>query len=146
MKIAIIYYSEHHGNTKKVLDAIKDMADVTLFDVKKIKEKDLIKYDVIGFASGIYHTKYHKDILEFAEDYLPHSQNVFLIYTYGVKANYTKEMKKIFKDKSCKLLGSFGCRGFDTYGPLKYIGGIAKKHPNDKDLNQAREYFRKIIQ
>ena len=51
MKIAIIYYSEHHGNTKKVLDAIKDMADVTLFDVKKIKEKDLIKYDVIGFAS-----------------------------------------------------------------------------------------------
>lgn len=30
MKVLIIYHSEHHGNTKKVLEAIAQQEDVTL--------------------------------------------------------------------------------------------------------------------
>ena len=33
MKTAIVYYSKHHGNTKKLLDAIVAAADVDLIDV-----------------------------------------------------------------------------------------------------------------
>ena len=33
MKTAIVYYSQHHGNTKKLLDAIAEKHDVTLIDV-----------------------------------------------------------------------------------------------------------------
>ena len=51
MKIAIIYYSRHHGNTKKVLDAIREIYDLELIDVLECKEKDLSEYDAIGFAS-----------------------------------------------------------------------------------------------
>ena len=29
MKTAIVYYSQHHGNTKKLLDAIAEKHDVT---------------------------------------------------------------------------------------------------------------------
>ena len=41
-KTAIVYYSQHHGNTKKVLDAIADHDnDVTLIDVTEKHEVDL---------------------------------------------------------------------------------------------------------
>jgi len=53
MKVAIAYYSQHHGNTKKLLDAIKDLADVELINVVECKKEDLSYYDLIGFASGI---------------------------------------------------------------------------------------------
>lgn len=41
MKVAIAYYSQHHGNTKKLLDAIKDLADVELINVVECKKADL---------------------------------------------------------------------------------------------------------
>lgn len=38
MKVAIAYYSQHHGNTKKLLDAIAEKHEVTLIDVTKKQE------------------------------------------------------------------------------------------------------------
>ena len=146
MKVAIAYYSQHHGNTKKLLDAIKNFGDVKLINVVECKEADLSVYDIIGFASGIYFAKFSKAVIEFAKNNLPDKKQVFLIYTYGVKRDYTKGMKRIIEEKSCRLLGSYGCRGFDTFGPLKLIGGIAKGHPDENDLKGAIEFFRKIIQ
>ena len=146
MKVAIAYYSQHHGNTKKLLDAIKNLGDVKLINVVECKEADLSVYDIIGFASGIYFAKFSKAVIEFAKNNLPDKKQVFLIYTYGVKRDYTKGMKRIIEEKSCRLLGSYGCRGFDIFGPLKLIGGIAKGHPDENDLKGAIEFFRKIIQ
>lgn len=34
MKTAICYVSRHHGNTKKVLDAMKQVGDVELIEIK----------------------------------------------------------------------------------------------------------------
>jgi flavodoxin len=146
LKVAIAYYSQHHGNTKKLLDAIKNLGDVKLINVVECKEADLSVYDIIGFASGIYFAKFSKAVTKFAKNNLPDKKQVFLIYTYGVKRDYTKGMKRIIEEKSCRLLGSYGCRGFDTFGPLKLIGGIAKGHPDENDLKGAIEFFRKIIQ
>lgn len=146
MKVAIAYYSQHHGNTKKLLDAIKNLGDVKLINVVESKEADLSVYDIIGFASGTYFAKFSKAVTKFAKNNLPDKKLVFLINTYGVKSDYTKGMKRIIEEKSCRLLGSYGCRGFDTFGPLKLIGGIAKEHPDENDLKGAIEFFRKIIQ
>ena len=56
---AIIYYSKHHGNTKKLLDAIAEAdPEVELVDVTEKHELDLSRYDKIGFASGIYYNKF----------------------------------------------------------------------------------------
>ncbi len=38
MKVAIVYYSQHHGNTKKLLDAIKELYDVKLINVVECKK------------------------------------------------------------------------------------------------------------
>src|SRR5690554_5112196 len=99
MKVAIAYYSQHHGNTKKLLDAIKGLGDIELINVVECKEADLSDYDLIGFASGIYFGKFSRAVIEFAKNNLPKGKRVFLINTYGVKRDYTKEMRKIIAGK-----------------------------------------------
>ena len=54
MKTAICYYSRHHGNTLKVLEAMAEAADIDLIDVTSRMAAHLPQYDRIGFASGIY--------------------------------------------------------------------------------------------
>ena len=67
MKTAIVYYSKHHGNTKKLLDAIAAENEVTLIDVTEQASADLSGYDRIGFASGIYYNSFAKQLLSFAQ-------------------------------------------------------------------------------
>ena len=56
MATAICFYSKHHGNTKKLLDAIREAeGSVELIDITEQKKADLSGYDRIGFASGIYY-------------------------------------------------------------------------------------------
>ena len=66
MKTAIVYHSYHHGNTKKLVDAIAAKHEVTLVDVLQKNEFDLTGFDVIGFASGIYAFGISKEIVTFA--------------------------------------------------------------------------------
>ena len=40
----------------------------------------------------------------------------------------------ILKEKKTDIIGKFGCKGYDTFGPFKLVGGIAKGHPDAKDL------------
>ena len=47
MKTAIVYYSRHHGNTKKLLDAIALQNEVTLIDATSTNKVDLSEYDRI---------------------------------------------------------------------------------------------------
>lgn len=142
MKTAVIYYSNHHGNTKKVLDAIAKKFDVTLIDVAAAADIDLKRYDLIGFASGIYYSKFHRSLLSFAEQHLPEEKKVFFIYTYGAKKDgYTKAIKTVVSRKRSEVVGEFGCFGFNTYGPFKLIGGIAKGHPDSGDLEAAVHFY-----
>lgn len=146
MKIAIVYYSKHHGNTKKVIDAINKNGDIDLIDVTATQSADLSQYDAIGFASGIYYSKFHKSVLKFAENNLPNSKKVFFVYTYGAKKDgYTKAINESVIKKSAHVLGEYGCFGFNTFGPFKLIGGIAKDHPNEDELNGACEFYNNIL-
>lgn len=85
MKTAVIYYSKHHNNTKKLLEAISEKYEIDVFDITRNPCPDLCKYDLVGFASGIYYSKFNKKVIGYAEKYLPENKNVFFIYTYGAK-------------------------------------------------------------
>ena len=54
MKTIILYYSNHHGNTKKLVDAIQasDPENVEILDVTTAGPKDLSGYEWIGVASA----------------------------------------------------------------------------------------------
>ncbi|NLM06823.1 MAG: flavodoxin, partial [Tissierellia bacterium] len=131
-KKAIIYCSYHHLNTKKLVDSIEN---VDLFNVKDLKDINFEVYDLLGFASGIYAFQMSNKILEIAKNIdIRNDTGVFIIYTCGLPFfNYAKSLEEIFKSRGIKYLGKFVCRGYDTFGPFKYIGGLAKGHPNEED-------------
>ena len=141
MRKAIAYASVHHGNTEKLVKRIADECQFSLIDAVKQPNADLSSYDMIGFASGIYFSKFHQLLLGFAEKNLPDNKKVFLICTYGGNANY-KSIEQILSKKHSKVIGKFGCKGYDTFGPFKLVGGIAKGHPDDEDIKNAVEFVK----
>ena len=145
MKTAVCYYSRHHGNTLKVLEAMAQEGEIHLVDVTTRQAVRLEEYDCIGFASGIYGFEFHKAVTEFARQYLPQGKPVFFVYTYGgAKGSGAKAVAEIAGEKHCPVLGEFSCKGYDTFGPFKLVGGIAKGHPNQRDLERARQFYRGI--
>ena len=143
MKTAVCYYSRHHGNTLKVLEAMGP--DIDLIDVTSRMAAHLEDYDCIGFASGIYYSKFHETVLDFARQYLPQDKDVFFVYTCGsMRKGYTNAIAEAVSDKGAHILGEYGCRGFDTFGPFKLIGGIAKGHPNSGELEKARIFCQSL--
>lgn len=142
MKTAIIYYSRHHENTKKLLEAIAEKNEVTLIDVTDNPTTDLSEYERIGFASGIYYSKFQKTLLAYAEEHMPEDKETFFIYTYGAeKKGYTQAITEAVKKHNAKILGEFGCYGFNTFGPFKLIGGIAKGHPDASDIENVLAFY-----
>ena len=53
----------------------------------------------------------------------------------------TRELKELAGERGCAVLGTFGCKGYDTFGPFKLVGGLAKGRPNEKDLEKARAFY-----
>ena len=141
MRVAIIYASVHHGNTEKLVKRIAEECQVDLIDTVKQQEADLSDYDMIGLASGIYYSKFHQSILKFAEKNLPEDKKVFLICTYGGSENY-KSIEQILEKKHASVIGKFGCKGYDTSGPFKLVGGIAKGHPDEEDMKNALDFVK----
>ena len=146
MKTCIVYYSKHHGNTKKLLDAIKDKdSSVTLIDVTEQPCADLSEFDRIGLASGIYFTSFAKQIISFADEHLPENRDVFYIYTCGAPVGVSlKGIRAVVKRKSCRETGKYHCLGFDTFGPFGKIGGIAKGHPTEQEIAGAVEFYKAL--
>ena len=145
MKTAVCYYSRHHGNTLKVLEAMAQEGEMDLIDVTTRQLVRLEEYDCIGFASGIYGFEMQQAVVEFARQYLPAGKPVFFVYTFGgARGTGAKALAAIAKEKGCPVLGEFGCKGYDTFGPFKLVGGIAKGHPDQKDLAAARAFYRRL--
>ena len=143
MKTAIVYYSKHHGNTKKLLDAIAEKNEVTLIDVVNDKDVDVSGYDRIGFASGIYYSSFAKQITAFAEEKLSKGKDVFFIATCGATPTdiFFKGIRKITDSKDCRFLGQYICTGYDTFGPFKLVGGLKKGHPNADEIKGAVRFY-----
>lgn len=146
MKTAVIYYSAHHGNTGKLLERIKgEFPDVELIDVTSCGAADLSGYDRIGIASGIYFNGFAKQLLCFAEENLPENKPVFFICTGGAPLKSSlNSVRALAKRKNCRVTGEYKCLGFDTFGPLKLVGGIAKGHPDESELCGAVEFYRNL--
>ena len=41
---------------------------------------------------------------------------------------------------------AYGCLGYDTFGPFKWIGGIAKGHPTQEECREAAAFFQGLLQ
>lgn len=146
MKRLIIYESVHHKNTEKIAKAMAEVLKAELKKPQDVNIDSLKDYDLIGFGSGIYYGKFHKNILELISKIKTENhQKVFVFSTSGMgKESYNDSVKKELTEKGFEVIGSFACKGFDTYGPLKLVGGIAKGRPNEEDISRAREFAIKL--
>ena len=141
-KTVIVYASAHHSNTRKLAEAIARHDDVELVDVIANERYDLSGYDLIGVASGIVYGKYYPQMLKFLESNLPENKDVFFVHTAGdPRQKHAEGAKSIAQRKNCRCLGVYYCKGFDTYGPFKIIGGINKSHPDEADINGAVRFY-----
>ncbi len=147
MKTAIIYAPVHHKNTEKLVSAVSAaIPDVLLLDATSVILKDLSSYDVIGIASGIFYGKMHKAVLKFAEENLPEHKKAFVMITSGQSnKSYGNEAKTLITTRNCTYLGTYDCRGFDTFGPFKLVGGLQKGHPTEDEIAGAVEFVKKIV-
>lgn len=144
MKTLIIYESTHHGNTRKLCNAIAAAdKDVTLSEVGKAKIH-WDEYDLIGFASGIAFGKFYAGVTGAAEK-IPSGKRVFFLYTCGRNSrDLSAKIAETVKTRGCTVLGSYGCKGFDSYGPFKLLGGINKNHPDLTECNEAVEFYHRL--
>ncbi|MGI6316868.1 MAG: flavodoxin family protein [Christensenellales bacterium] len=146
MGTAILYVSLHHGNTRKLAEAISEECGIRVIDGMKEKDLDLEDFDRIGFAAGIAFGKFYPQMLRIMEEKLPEGKEVFFLYTYGAKMpGYSRAARKIAEGKNARILGEYGCRGYDTYGPFKLIGGVAKGRPNETDIEKAVAFYRSLL-
>lgn len=145
MKTAVVYSSTHHENTLKLLNAVKAKYEIDLINAEEVNNPDLTSYDLIGFAAGISFGRFYKSVTEALENSLPDGKKVFFIYTCGNNSrDFSANLRETAEKKNCVVLGSYGCRGFDTYGPFKLVGGINKNHPDSDEINGAVEFFERI--
>lgn len=145
MKTAIVYESTHHQNTLKLVQAIREKFPVDVIDVTETESADLTGYDLIGFAAGIAYGKFYPAIEKFAARCLPAGKRVFFLYTCGRDSqSYLSSMRETAARKDCQVLGAYSCRGFDTFGPFKLVGGINKGRPNEEDIAGAVRFFEKL--
>lgn len=143
---AIIYASTHHGNTRKLVNAISETYDITLIDATKEQHRDLSGYDLIGFASGIDFWRFYAPVERFLEENLPQNKNVFFLYTCAkTSPKFTRTVQAAALQKGATILGEYGGRGYNTYGPWKWIGGMNKKHPTAAELKGAVQFYESLL-
>jgi len=148
MKSLIILVSYHHNNTQKIAEVIAKVVNAEIKTPQQINLEELTQYDLVGFGSGIYFWKHHKDLLELVEK-LPQQINkkAFIFSTSANTENAPKFhslLREKLQLKGYKIVDEFNCAGFNTWGPLKLVGGTKRDRPNAEDLRHAEEFALKL--
>ena len=98
-------------------------------------------------GSGIYYGNMDKDLLRVADHCLRDGDKVVGIMTYGGQAKLNgRDLDGVCRAKFATLLCMYGCPGYDTYGPFKFVGGMNKERPNQEDCNGVVEFFDHVIE
>lgn len=146
-KTAIIYASTHHENTRKLVETISAKYEITIINANKVQIADLSEYELIGFASGIDFGKFYDVVEQFLKCNLPDNKAVFFMYTCARDdKDFTYTMRTEALKRNAILMGKYGCRGYNTYGAWKMIGGMNKHHPTKKELDGAVKFYESLIE
>jgi flavodoxin len=146
MKTLIIYASVHHQNTERVAKVIAEETGADLVTAGTAQSAALSEYDLIGFGSGIYFGKHHKTLVEFV-DGIPAGRGkpAFIFSTSGRGGtDMHAALRGLLKERGFFIVGEFACKGWDSWGPMKLIGGINRGRPNADDIAAARVFAREL--
>lgn len=134
MKTVVVYCSRS-GNTRKVAQAIAEVFDTRAKSVSE--EIDLKDCDFICVGSGVHAGRPEKGMMRFLKG-LPRldGKKGAVFGTYASQPAFLDTIASMLKEKGVDVLGKWGCRGRFLF--------FNRKRPDEKDLEAAREFARKL--
>jgi len=66
MRSLLVVVSYHHKNTEKIAKIFAKVLGAEIKTPQQIKPEELKGYELIGFGSGIYRSKHHQILINFA--------------------------------------------------------------------------------
>lgn len=149
--LLILYHSEHHQNTKKLVEGLAKECSgrIHLVDLSttQVEQIDCSQYQTIGFASGVYFSKLHQSLYDAVQKLTKvlQGRNVLVLYTCGSGGKkYAQDFTVQLTATGANVLGVYHCKGYDTYGPFKLIGGVAKGHPSQEDIAESVRFVQQV--
>ncbi|MDD1639246.1 MAG: flavodoxin family protein [Methanomicrobiales archaeon] len=152
MKTLLVLFSYHHHNTEKIAQVFARVLDAPITTPPQVTPEELDTYDLIGFGSGIYGGKHHRDLLDLAGRLPPVTRrNAFIFSTSAMtgKAKVEKDhslLREKLQSRGYVIVDEFSCKGFNTNSFLKFFGGMNKGRPNAEDLRHAEEFAMNLKQ
>ena len=146
MRVLIIYHSEHHQNTEKIARTMATKIEAELIEAKDVSAEDINNFNIIGFGSGVYNGRLHKDLSEIIDN-IPYQDNKksFIFSTTG-SLSYSRlahdRFSPLLINKGFEIIGEFFCLGFDTALTRE---GINKGKPDKQDLENAERFIESIL-
>ncbi|MDT5339711.1 MAG: hypothetical protein QOD90_5216 [Mycobacterium sp.] len=134
-----------HGNTRRVAEVIGAVLEAQVLTPAQVTPDALRDVQRIGFGSGIYWMGFDTQLVDLVHR-LPDmaGHDAFVFATSGLPEppfrRYTRTLGHLLEHKGFRVIGTFTCRGIDTVGPLRLLGGVNKTHPTDGDLAAARTF------
>ena len=150
-KSLIVVYSYHHRNTEKIAGAMAKVLGCEIAHPGDKTHEDISGCDIVGFGAGIDSGKHYAPMLEFARKLAPvQGKKAFIFSTSAILG--AKKVKKdhlalreILISKGYEIADEFACKGYNTNSFLKFIGGMNKGRPDERDLGSAADFAGKLM-
>jgi flavodoxin len=145
MKAVIVCTSVSHGNTRRVADVMGRVLQARVVEPEQVDMAELASCDLVGFGSGVYYANFHPRLSQFVRS-LPKGERrrAFVFATSGFPElpfrPFTRPLVRLLEQKGFEADDIFSCRGFDTWLPLRLVGGVNKGRPGPADLEVARTF------
>ncbi|MFE3055250.1 flavodoxin family protein [Nocardia sp. NPDC059239] len=140
MKALIVCVSVSHGNTRRVAEAMGEVLEATILEPEQVEVSSLGEYDLVGFGSGIFNQMFHPRLRGFVRS-LPKAERgrAFVFATSGFPPQLWP-MARLVRRAGFDVVDTFSVRAFDTWAPLRVVGGVNKGRPDAGDLEAARVF------
>lgn len=141
----IVCQSPHHGNTRKIAEAMAAVLGARVLRPEEIDAAGLAGCELLGLGSGIYFGRHHHTLRDFVDRAERLPRRVFIFSTAGtplLHALFHRSLRRKLQRRGCEIAGEFTCRGWDTVGPLALFGGLNRRHPDERDLAVAADFAR----
>lgn len=150
-KTLLVYTSVHHQNTAQVAREITGVLGADCAAPAACPYSRLADYELLGVGSGVYYGRPHQELLGWVRG-LPETFGrdlpVFIFTTSGLPVLapiWHWPLKSSLTKNGYDVIAEFSCRGFDTWGPLWLGGGLNRAHPDEHDLQRAREFAGRLV-
>jgi flavodoxin len=125
MKVLLVVFSYHHGNTAKVAEVFARVLDARVKTPRQTDAEELRDYDLIGFSSGIDSDKHYAELLDLA-DSLPSvaDRKAFIFSTCGmpVRAAGKNAVARYASKSHTALREKLASRGYEVIGEFSCAG------------------------